>query len=243
VNRARTNSVSHRVTRICLWSFGFILASAIALRVEAAIYARRIVSVVSALSTLRVEETSKVETLRRISALHPSKTGPYGAPVCDADECFSGNIQNRVIWRTEDGVLADVLCWWGFRTETLSVFVNFKSGKVSSFAYHLMVLTPMPASVPPPPREKLGAVVVGLQSQRMITVTVSDPSSVIETHPPYRLSPSRWVPAQIIGISLTPEAPDEVVRAAFDLRLHCVWSLEGCHRWSDLLPSVEALAK
>ena len=86
--------VSQRAKRVCLWCFVVVLTSGIALRVEAAIYARRIVSVVRALSTLRVGETSKGETLSRMPSLRASATGPYGAPRCDADECFSAGVGN-----------------------------------------------------------------------------------------------------------------------------------------------------
>jgi len=126
VSTLRSRLASHRAKRIYLWFFAVVLTAAIALRVEAAIYARRIVSVVTALSTLRVGETSKADTLRRIPALRPSKSGPYGAPVCDADECFSGFIANGMpgqillrIWRTGSDSLSHVLRWWGFRFESL----------------------------------------------------------------------------------------------------------------------------
>jgi hypothetical protein len=238
--------VSSRAKRMFLWCFAVFFTAAIALRVEAAIFASRIVSVVTALSTLRVGETSKAETLRRIPTLQPSNTGPYGAPRCNADECFYGFIINglprRLLWETGNEAISDVLRWWGFRAESLDIYVNFTSGKVSYFAYHLMVSAPgVPASMPPPPLDgKLGVVVIGLSSQRMISVR--HPSSTPETHPPYQITPSRAGPSQSIGIGLTPDAPREIVRAGFDLRLHCVWSFGGCHRWNQLLPSVEPLA-
>jgi hypothetical protein len=70
-------------------------------------------------------------------------------------------------------------------------------------------------------------------------ITARGRSSTVETHLPYRITPSQ---SQSIGITLTPDAPEEIVRAGFDLRLHCVWSFGGCRRWNQLLPSIEALA-
>lgn len=232
--------VSHRANRVCLWCLVFVVISAIALRVEAAIYARQIVSVVNALSTLRVGETSKVETLARIPSVRPSGTGPYGAPVCNADECFSSGITNglpgRLMWRTSSNLLSNVLRWWGFRAESLGVYVNFTSGKVSYFSYHLMVSAPgvLPSLPPPPPDGKFGAVVIGLSSQRAISIRGPNPTSTL--HPPYYLSSSQVVQSQHIGIGLTPDSPKEIVRASFDLRLNCVWSFGGCRRWRELLP-------
>ena len=237
----------HRAKRVYFLSLVVILAPAIALRVEAAIYANRIVSVVAALSTLRIGETSKAETLRRLPALRSSETVPYGPFHCDADECFYGLVKNglpgRVLWGTGNDILSEVLRWWGFRAEGLDVYVNFTSGKVSYLGYHLNVSAPgVPASIPPPPPDgKLGLVMVGLHSER--TLNVRDRHSAVETHPEYRITPERGVPSQSVGIALTPEAPEEVVRAAYDLRLHCVWSFGGCSRWSQLLPSIETLVQ
>ncbi len=235
--------LSQRAKRLYLWSFVLVLASAIALRLEAAIYARRISSVVSALSTLRVGETSKAEALSRVPSLRPSTTGPYGAPKCDADECFDAGLSNglpgRLLWKTSNTVLSQVLRWWGFRSESLGLYVNFTAGKVSYFSYHLMVSAPgPPASVPPPPPDgELGVVVIGLSSQSMINVR--DPRSTAKLHPPYAVSTSRDVPSQSIGIALTPDTPAEIVQDAFDLRLNCMWSFGGCRRWRELLPSVK----
>jgi hypothetical protein len=243
VSTVKNKLVSRRAKRIYLWFFAVIFTAAIALRVEAAIYAGRIVSVVTALSTLRLGETSKAETLRRIPTLRASTTGPYGAPRCDADECFSGFVANglpgRVLWRTGNDVLSDVLRWWGFRAESLNIWVNFKSEIVSGFSYLVWVSAPgVPKFMaPPPPDGELGMVVIGLNAQR--TIAVRDPNSTVETQPPYRITLARTAPSQSIRIALTPGAPDEIVRGAFDLRLNCIWSFGGCRRWSQLLPSVE----
>ena len=242
----RSKVVSHRAKRICFWFVAVIFIAAVVLRLEAAIAASRIVSVATALSTLRIGITSKEDTLRRIPALRPSETGPYGAPRCNADECFYGVVENgppgRVLWRTGSEVLSDVLRYLGFRAESLEIYVNFTSGRVSYFGYHLMVSAPgVPASMPPPPPDgQLGIVVIGLSSQKMITVR--EPNSTMGTHPPYRITPARSVPSQSIGIALTPDATDEIVRSAFDLRLNCVWSFGGCRRWNQLLPSLVPLA-
>jgi hypothetical protein len=70
-----------------LWCFVALLISGIVLRVEAAIYGRKIISVVSALSTLRVGETSKAETLSRLPMLRTSPTAWSSDSRCGADEC------------------------------------------------------------------------------------------------------------------------------------------------------------
>ena len=194
-----------------LWCFVVVFASAIALRVESAIYARRIITVVRALSTLRVGETSKAETLSRIPGLRPSATGPDGATYCDADECFSAGVANslpsRLLWKTRNTFLSHVLRLWGFRGESLSIYVNFTSGQIAYFSYHLIVSAPgvTPSVPPPPPDGKLGVVVIGLSSRSMINIR--DPNSKIELHPQYYLSSAQAMSLQSIGIGLTPTPP------------------------------------
>jgi hypothetical protein len=152
-------------------------------------------------------------------------------------------LPGRLLWRTSNDPLSHVLRWWGFRAESLGIYVNFTSGKVSYFSYHLMVSAPgVPPPLPPPPPDgKLGLVVIGLSSQRVINVR--DPNSTAKLHPPYYLSSSQAVSSQSIGIGLTPDAPEEIVRGAFDLRLNCLWSFAGCRRWSELLPSIQPLMR
>jgi hypothetical protein len=130
--------VSHGAKRMYLWCFSAVFTASIALRLDAAIFAKRIVSVVAALSTLKLGETSKAETLRRIPSLQLSYTGPDGAPRCNADECFAGFVGNgsALLWRTGNALLSDVLRWWGFRAESLDVYVNFTYGK-----FHISAIT------------------------------------------------------------------------------------------------------
>ncbi len=237
---------SGRFFRICFWCFVILLTSGLALRFQAAMYGSRIVSTVNALSSLQIGETSKADTLSRIPSLRSSGSGPYGAPNCDADECFSTSVTNgfpgRVLLATRNRNLSWLLRWWGFRFEGVGVWVNFRSGKVSYTSYHLIVSAPGvgPAGVPPPPSDgELGAVIVYVSSQSIIHRRV--PNSSAEEHSVYWVIPARGAPSQSVGINLTPDAPREVVRAAFDLRLKCLWSFGGCRRWNELLPSVRAL--
>lgn len=245
-----TNTVlqqSSLTGRVCLWCFAALLVSGLALRIEAAIYATRITSAVSALSTLRVGETSKAETLSRLPMLRISATGPYRDAPCDADECFfmlvGNGLPGRVLWGTRNSTLASLLRWWGFRFEDFNLRVTFTSGRVSDFSYRLMVSAPgVIQGVPPPPRDgEGGAVVIGLSSLRIIDK--GDPNSMEERPLLYRVLPARSEPSQGVSIALTPEAPEEIIRNAFDLRLDCLWSLGGCRKWSELLPGIEPLAR
>lgn len=234
---------SRTAYRFYFWSFAILLVSGLVLRLEAVIYGRQITSAVTALSTLRVGETTKTDALSRMPDLRLS-AGPCGVPDHNADECFLQTIGNglpgRILSRTSNSALSSLLRWWGFRFEGLDVWVTFTSGKVSAFGYRLVVSAPgVRKSMPPPPADgDLGAVVIGVLSQGIINR--SQPNSGIEEHPAYVLTPARGAPSQSIGIALTPDAPEEIVHGAFDLRLHCLWSFGGCRRWNELLPRVQA---
>lgn len=233
---------SRRAKLFYLCCFTILAISAVALRIEAALCGRQIARTVAALSTVRIGETSKAETLSRIPALKPSATGPYGVPRCNGDECFFMFVGNgfpgRVLSRTGNESLSWLMRWWGFRFEGLNVWVSFKSGKVSYHAYDLMVSAPgVMKSTPPPPSDgELGAVVIAVSTQAVMQRNPRD--SAEEEHPSYVVRPARDVPSQSIGIALTPEAPEELRRNAFDLKLQCLWSLGGCRRWNQILPSI-----
>lgn len=239
---------SRKLGRVFLWCFAVVLTSAIALRVEAAIYASRIVSVVTALSTLRLGETSKAETLSRLPILQRSAATPHGDSRCDADDCFfvflGNGLPGRILWGTRNGTLASLLRWWGFRFEDLNVGVKFTSEKVSYFAYSVMVSAPgvPPQGVPPPPRDgEAGTVVISVSSTE--DIHSGEPNSVEALHLRYRVLPARSAPSQSVAVTLTPDAPEEIVRDAFDLKLNCLWTFGGCRRWNQLLPAVQPLLR
>src|SRR5450755_4234847 len=119
-----------------------MIVTALGLRIEAALFERRAFATVRALSTLRVGVTSKAEAMARMQAVGPV-TGPYGAPLCLADECLSTGIPNSRLSDavflpvTENRTLYSLLTWWGFRFWSLSTDVSFTSGKVSRLSYRL----------------------------------------------------------------------------------------------------------
>jgi hypothetical protein len=204
-----------------------IIVPAITLRVEAALFERRVIATVRALSTLKVGATSEAEAVARMRALG-AITGPYRPPRCFAEECISVTIPNSrfsdAIFlpaiRTENPTLYSVLTVWGFRFRKLSVDVNFTSGKVSFLSYHLMLSTS---------RFDGGAdaVVVRVTSQEKLREEAA-----------YRLTPSGAWPDKSVGIALTPNTSQELVNRAFDVKLHCLWSLVGCKTWREVLPQV-----
>jgi hypothetical protein len=145
----------------------------------------------------------------------------------------------QILSGTRNGTLASLLRWWGFRFEDFNLRITFPAGKVSDCSYRFMVSAPgVIQGVPPPPRDgEAGAVVVGLSSVRVIDG--GERNSTEKPHLPYRVLPARSAPSQGVSIALTPDAPEEIVRDAYDPKLNCLWSFGGCRRWSQLLPGVQ----
>jgi hypothetical protein len=217
-----------RYIYVCI--FAIIIVPAIALRIEAALFERRAIATVRALSTLRVGVTSEAEAVARMQALGLA-TRQYRRPVCFDEECVSAvipnsHLSNAVLFplsRTQIPALFSLLTRWGFHFSTLSVDIRFTSGKVSFFSYELMLSTS---------HLDVGrdAIVVRLTSQEKLLGR--------REGAPYSITTSRASPDNSVGIALTPNTSQELVSRAFDVKLNCLWSVSGCNAWREVLPHV-----
>jgi hypothetical protein len=215
---------------ICVCVLAITLILAITVRVEGALFERRVIATLRALSTLQVGVTSTTEVVTRMRALG-FVTRRYGPPVCFDEECISTVIPNShlsnaaflPVVQTESPALYSALTRLGFHFSNLSVEVRFTSGKVSFFSYELMLSTS---------RFDFGAdaIVVGVTSQEKLLGRSEGA--------PYRITTSGAWPDKIVRIGLTPNTSPELVNCAFDLRLHCLWSLTACRTWREVLPHV-----
>ena len=220
-----------------LCGLAIVLIPAISLRIEAVLFARRASSVVFALLHLRVGTSSRNEALSRIPTLKPDGTGSGSAPDCEADECLftwipNSGLSNTILFavaRTRNQTLYSVLNWWGLRFWNFHASVNLNSGRVSYLSYHLTVGAPRLPD----------AVDVEVLSKQ--DITIKDPLGAKPSV--YRQNTfARW-PHQTVRIAFTPEAPNELVRHAFDLRLSCLWSFAGCRTWEQVLPFTETSSR
>jgi hypothetical protein len=209
-----------------------VIVPAIMLRVEAALFEKRAIATARALSTLQVGVTSKAEAVARMQKLGLI-TRQYGPPVCFAEECISAampnsHLSNAVfvpVERTQGSVLYSVLTRWGFHFARLSADVRFTSGKVSFFSYDLMLSASRFES-------GADAIFVLLTSQEKLLGPHEGAAYHIKTS-------SAW-PDKMVSIELTPNTSQELVNRAFDVKLHCLWSLAGCKTWREVLPHVQA---
>src|SRR5208282_2509073 len=99
-----------------------VVVPGIALRVEAALFERRVLKVMSALSNLRIGVTPKDEVLSRMAGFKVNERS-RGSSKCEADECLSIEVSSpklsdwllrKASWSGHYS-LYSVLSWWGFR--------------------------------------------------------------------------------------------------------------------------------
>jgi hypothetical protein len=209
---------------------GIIIPAAI-LRVEAALFDKRATATVHTLSALEVGVTSKIDVVARIHALG-LETRQYGPPVCFDEECISVVIPNSHISnalflplsRLQISPVHWVLTRWGLHFSSLYADVRFTSDKVSFFSYELMLSTSR----------------VGVGRDATIIRVTSQPNLLGRSEgAAYRFTtPSVW-PDSNVSIAVTPDASQELKDRAFDVNLHCLWSVSGCETWRDVLPHIQ----
>jgi hypothetical protein len=216
----------------CVYILGLaiIIIPAVALRIQAAVFEARVLSMVHALSNLRIGASSKADARAQIATLRTKQPDLFGGSRCGTDECLSTGIAtsdfaDSVLRKAGD--LNSLLNWWGFRGGYLDVHADFTSGKVSSLGNRLTVTTP-----------HLDApVVVGVSSVQPMAAT--ERGFVTEVRGTYSVDVARKSPSQSVGIRLTPQAPIEIVKPAFSPKLGCLSSITGCQTWHEILPSIE----
>ena len=222
---------SRPVRRVYISVLAAVLIPSIALRMEALVFQFRVRKVVSELATLRIGASLKSEALSRIPGLKTSKDYQ-----CGGDECFVASIPNSRLsdwiyfptFRWQNKTVNSALYWWGFRYRSLEASVDFKLGRVSQFGYRLMLLTP--SSDPNP-------LVINVWSRN--TFADRQLSWDVDESPNYVVYHHFKSPDLNTGVYFNRDTPPEHLGHAFDLHLHCLWSLSGCKTANEVLPYAE----
>lgn len=234
---------SHRARLFYLGFLLIVIVPAIALRVEAALFERRVLKLMSALSSLRIGATAKPEALSRLAGFKVEQSsrgdleGNPHALSCESEECLSIDVSSPslCLWvlrragSTSSDRLFSGLSWLGFRCGNVNAYVNLTSSKVSSLAYHL-ILSTAHADIP-------GAILINVTSGKSLTGRELD--HIADESPNYQVSHYFKWPALTTNIDFTPDAPTELVTHAFNLKMRCVLSATGCRTANELLPEAE----
>jgi hypothetical protein len=214
-----------------------VIISPVALRVEAALFERRVLKVVSALSSLRIGVTPKAEVLSRMAGFKVNGRS-RGNARCEADECLSIELSSPKLsdWLLRKAGwsghynLYSVLSWWGFRYRRFTAYVDLTSGKVSELGYGLNLSTSRVS-------DSFG-LWVGVSSKGDF-VDLNLAADVDES-PNYQVGHYfNRCPDLCMNVDFTRDASPELLRHAFGLKLHCIWSIAGCRTSNQLLPDAE----
>jgi hypothetical protein len=214
-----------------------VIVPAVALRVEDVFFAKRVHDLMSSLSGLRIDATSKPEALPRIPGLRVVDRSKNSD--CGADECFAVTILNSrlsgwvllPILRSGHKTLYRVLRWYGFQCEDVMANVNFKSGKVSDFRYMLESWTS--------DRNLRGELMVRVSSVRgFADRRHREFEWDLDESPDYRVWYDRKWGGMGMGVDFTRNVMPDLVRHAFDPHFGCLWSF-GCENAKQILPKAE----
>jgi hypothetical protein len=210
-----------------------VVLPAIALRIEAALFARHVHKIMDGLASLRIGETSKAEALSRLPELRPTRQSTR-----HADECFAVLIPNS---KLSDAVLLragrsgyprlfSALSLLGFRYWVLDARFNITAGKVSDLNYRLILNTP--------DNRYPSVITIAVSSQESI-FGWKELRPITDESPDFKVSHYFKWPDLTTRVDFTSVAPSRLVQHAFDLKLSCMWFLVGCRTSNQVLPEVE----
>ena len=213
-----------------------VIVPGIALRVEAALFQRRVLKVMSALSSLRIGVTQRAEVLSRMAQFevredHRNKSG------CEADDCLFIEVSSPKLsdWALRKAgwsghyKLYTVLSWWRFRMRGLEAYVDLDSDKVSDLGYRFVLSTPDPYD----------EIVINARSMSSAGRFTGIIDAIADESPDYGVSHHWRRPALNTNVYFTRSTTPELLSHAFRLRLECLWSVRGCLTANQLLPEAE----
>lgn len=224
--------------RLFCAALAITLLSAIALHIEAAVFAYHTRSLLLTLKNVDAGQTTRSELLRLVPTLRAmgprdsSNCGPAGEawhiehsslPTSKIGQWFYGAIY-------ENSALYKVTYWLGYRPRRLYVDADIEHGVVTRWAFKLGIA----ASENHYP----GQVVVGVSSP--ISVNRYSESSIADEQNP-NFSARRYFkwPEWNLEVSYSRLAPKDIKDIAVDLHLDCLWSVRGCNNAAELLPRAD----
>jgi len=212
-----------------------VVVPGIALRVEAALFERRVLKVMSALSNLRIGVTPKDEVLSRMAGFKVNERS-RGSSKCEADECLSIEVSSpklsdwllrKASWSGHYSLYSG-LSWWGFRERIFAAHVDLTSGQVSGLGYRLSLSTLRASNVD-----------LGVWVSSKGDFVDRNLNADVDESPNYQVSHYFKCPTLCMGVYFTRDASPELLRHAFGLNLRCIWSIAGCRTANQLLPDAE----
>lgn len=228
-----------------LLGFAILLATVAGFHLQSLLFESKVKSVLLRLQIIQLNKTTKEEALELLPELKPGILWSFAIDGqlndrCPGDACYVFRRQN---W--PNGLLAKLRQklnykqdWiftsaygFGHRFSGFGAYVEIRGGLVSRYEYSVFV-----EDVEYPAAEEISLDVLGADraSFPLGYATVTDYDQIRGL----KLEVPNNKPQTTLYVAFTPEATPQRVKAAFDLRLNCVWNLEGCSTTKQLLPNI-----
>ena len=222
--------------RVGLSFITLVTVTTVSLRIQSAIFARRVHSTLAGLEQLRLDQTTRAELLERVPNLRAGTGFPDAR--CRSDECFSVEISNvpnglayRLYEKTKSHWLHRVTYLLGYRFFDFSAGVGLHRGKVSEAGYRV--------SVDDGTDQGLGGTIISVGGTTELGVAAGNTlSDAFDQSPDYRVKNLRKWPDQVLAVNFETTAPPQSLQHAFDVRLSCMWSFAGCKTAKQIVPFV-----
>ena len=212
-----------------------LLAMMAFFRVESLLFQRRVASVLSRMTELRLDHTSEQEVRKLLPELKlvRSEDDQVGHDYEFKDSNMEGGILLVVLDHAGDHSLSlvHVLNVLGHRFHLLVVSCRVQDQHVSAVHFWLLAESSGRTTY-----DDLVAVEVsgyshtGLQKRKW--------GESYEDISPYSVMRASNRPKTSLDVRFTDAASQDFVRAAFDARLNCLWNFSGCNSTQQLLPGV-----
>jgi len=220
----------------------FLLCLTAAARVHSYLAARKIQAVLHGLAEMRVDQTTEEQLLKTVPYLTQRErqweVGGIVQPSFYTEiSTVSSESVRPTLWFLGLGEITNRFArWLGYRRMDFDAQVLVQDGKVSQVSYGLTKGMGWP---------RAATYVVSARSVHGFWLPQGidfGVSSEQDESPQYRIE-QRLVPSLAgrdngLNVTFTNDAPPEVTRRAFQLRLSCLWGLRGCGDAREIAPGL-----
>jgi len=240
--------INSRPIRIVLASCVVLLLITSALfRIESSLFQRRVRSLTSRIARLRLDQTSEQELRQLLPEMNLErvKTNSGHAGCADsgeegkwlalednnAEKSFLVNLLYRCVDHSDQ--FRRLLYVLGHRFYILRARVRVREGKVDRIALWLM----MEAGGPIMATETVILEIKGYGCSGWED-SPEGPWATYKDIAPYSEHVASNRPETALFVKYTPDAPEQYIRRALDVRLDCLWNFLGCQSTKQVLPGI-----
>lgn len=237
--------LSWKPVSITLISFtSVLLLTMIAFRIDSLLFQRRVNSLLSRMARVRLDNPSEEQLLSLLPELHPFRPASAKQPIRQGDPEQYAFIDTNVnhgllvmtLWKLH--MESDATFRWlfllGHRLHRFDASAYLRDGRVVRISYDLWMENGESHSL----YDGVGVHFRMLSrsgwilgEDRAVAPTYNDVS-------PYAESVASNAPENVVDLALTSDAPPDLVRAALEPQISCLWKLGICQNTKQILPGI-----